>query len=249
MPPIADPALRATLLDYYIDNQTGAELSDWLRDIGQDVRGTVADKKARIRANTKYLSMPPEEFPEQTMSYLDLFPVAHLADICAALGLPDHGTKDALYRRIMREVRYREGWLARPERPAPCNVEIVRAHIEWYPIKRRGQYEADFYEPFAEEMEETFGEENVHDQLAIAFGNTLKIDFHIGPPQGEGVGIEFKMPVNNSELQRALGQLDQYKNRYGDRLLMVLLPDFMDRAQQTLFTDCARGKGIPVILK
>ena len=98
-------------------------------------------------------------------------------------------------------------------------------------------------------MDEAFGEDNVHEQLAIAFGNTLRIDFHIGPPQGDGVSVEFKMPLNNSELQRALGQLDQYKNRYGERLLMVLVPDFLDRAQQALFIDCARGKGIGVVLK
>lgn len=244
MPPVADLTLRTTLLDYFIENQTGPELTEWLRDIGQDSKGSVAEKKARIRASTKYLTMPAEAFPEQTMSYLDLFPSGHLADICSALGLPDDGTKDSCYRRIMREVRYREGWSARPDRTADsiCTTESVRTHVEWYPIKRRGQYESDFYPAFAEEMDEVFGQDNVHEQLAIAYGNTLKIDFHIGPPQGDGVGVEFKMPTTNSELQRALGQLDQYKSRYGDRLLMVLLPDFLDRAQQALFTDCARGK-------
>lgn len=74
MPPVADLALRTTLLDYFIENQTGAELTHWLRDIGQDSKGSVAEKKARIRASTKYLTMSGEAFPEQTMSYLDLFP-------------------------------------------------------------------------------------------------------------------------------------------------------------------------------
>jgi hypothetical protein len=70
----------------------------------------------------------------------------------------------------------------------------------------------------------------VHEQVAVAHGTTLKIDFHIGgtvPGQG-GVGIEFKMPTSNSDIQKAIGQLGQYQTCYGQSLIVVVFPDFLD---------------------
>jgi hypothetical protein len=46
----------------------------------------------------------------------------------------------------------------------------------------------------------------------VAHGSTLKIDFHVGDPQADGVGIEVKVPKNNADVQRTLGQLDQYSD-------------------------------------
>ena len=57
------------------------------------------------------------------------------------------------------------------------------------------------------------------------------------------------MPTNNSDLQRALGQMDQYQDRYGENLLVVLISDSLDRAQQTLFVDRLAERKIPVIVK
>jgi len=67
--------------------------------------------------------------------------------------------------------------------------------------------------------------------------------------QRSGTGVEFKMPTNNAELQRALGQMDQYQVRYGENLLVVLFPDFLDKSQWTLFVDKLSEKKIPVIVK
>jgi len=246
-----NPELRSKLLDYFIENYTSQELSDWLRDLGQDPKGTVAEKKVRVRQHTKYLSMAAEEFPHQTMHHLDIFPSGHLADICEALGIDAEGTKDACYRRIMREVGYREGWLSglKSVSDATFTVLTVKPFIQWYPVIKRGKYEKDFYPAFEEEMKEIFGPDFVHRDLPIASGTTLKIDFHLGHPQREGVGVEFKMPTNNSEIQRALGQLDQYKERYGDRLLIVLFPDFLNEAQKTLFVDQLSAKGVTIVVK
>jgi hypothetical protein len=110
----ADPELRQCLLDFFIDSATGQDLSEWLRDIGLDPKGSVADKQNRIRQNTRYLSMPSDDFPAQTEIYLKPFTSDDLADICEVLGLRVEGTRDARYRRIMREVRFREGWVAKP---------------------------------------------------------------------------------------------------------------------------------------
>ena len=107
----ADSRLREALLNYYLETYTGPELTDWLRGLGQDTKGSVSDKQQRIRSHTKYLSMPASEFPAQTEEYLKPYSSDLLADLCDDLGLSPDGTKDQRYRRIMREVHYREGWL------------------------------------------------------------------------------------------------------------------------------------------
>ncbi len=247
-----DARLRSTLLDYFIDISTGSELSDWLRDIGQDPNGTVADKKLRVRQNTKYLGMPDKDFPEKTREYLSPLSSEHLAEICKMLELSPEGSRDARYRRIMREVGYREGWLTRPDpiTDSTFTLPAVLPFVKWYPILKRGDYEKDFYQTFTEEMEEIFGHDFVHEQLAIAYGTTLKIDFHLGHPQKPGVGVEFKMPINNSEIQRAIGQLQQYKDRYGSNLVIVLLPDLLtQKAQITFFVEQVAANGIAVVVK
>jgi hypothetical protein len=241
--------LRQKLLDYYVEMATGAELSQWLRDLGQDSGGTVEEKGKRVLAHTKYLTMPAEKFPEQTRHYLNAYESQHLEEICEQLNLSTTGTKDERYRRIMREVGFREGWLNRPGDKQPVTIESVRPFVEWYPILKRGKYEKEFYPAFAEEMEEIFGEEKVHEQYAVAHGNSLKVDFHLGHPQESGVGIEFKLPINNAELQRGIGQLGQYKTRYGENLILVLIPDFIDKTQQVMFTDACRQVGVTVLLK
>ncbi len=58
--PHPDPQLREQLLDFYLKTSTGEDLAGWLRDLGENPRGTVAEKQQRIRERTKYLSMPAE---------------------------------------------------------------------------------------------------------------------------------------------------------------------------------------------
>lgn len=249
-----DPELRSALLEYYLKYATSAELTDWLRNIGQETKGTVDEKRARIRAHTQYLTMPSAAFPDQTLYYLEIYSAAeHLEGICETLRLDPHGTRDMRWRRIMREIGFREGWLSRPP-PSPLAeasflTELVRPFVEWHIVGARSNYEKGFYQGFYDDMEEIFGESYVHDELPIASGTTLKIDFHLGHPQRAGVGIEFKMPSNNADLQRALGQMDQYQARYGENLLVVLFPDLIDKAKETLFIDKLSEKGIAVIVK
>lgn len=248
----ADPGLRSTLLEYFVRYATGPELTDWLKSIHQDPMGTVEERRARVMANSQYPSMPPAELPDQTLDYLRIYSASeHLSGICEAIGISPEGNRELRWRRIMREVGFREGWLPRLETvtEASISVSLVRPFVEWHLIAKRPEYERDFYRPFSEDMEEIFGHANVHEQLPIAFGSTLKIDFHIGHPQRAGVGIEVKLPANNSELQRALGQMDQYQARYRDQLVVVLFPDLLTKAQVTLFVDKLAEKGILVIIK
>ena len=139
--------------------------------------------------------------------------------------------------------------MPKPQEAPTITKESVLPFVQWYPLVKSGQYEKDYYKDFYDEMSDVFGPLNVHEQLAIAHGNTLKIDFHIGHPQQGGVGIEVKMPTSNGEIQRAQGQLDQYVSRYGKELIVVLLPDFLKETQLQLFLDELKRKDISAVVK
>jgi hypothetical protein len=235
------------LLDFYVEGLDGQELADWLRQLGVQPTGSVQERRERVRANTKYLTMAATDFPKQTRYYIEPYTSEHLADLCMALGLSDDGSREDRYRRVMREVHYREGWLDRWVGGTPT-TEVVARHLELLPIARRGRLERDFCQQVWGELSEVFGERNVHEQLAIAHGSTLKIDFHIGPPQGEGIGVEVKVPASNSEIQRAMGQIDQYRTRYGENLIMLVFADFVSEASLALLEDHLRAKAIRTIL-
>ncbi|MGE0683496.1 MAG: hypothetical protein AB7P69_21670 [Candidatus Binatia bacterium] len=242
-----DSELRELLLSYFLETCTGTELTDWLKNIGQDARGSVEERRAKIRAHTKYLTMSESEFPAQTENYLAPYSAGHLEDLCERLALSANGSKDALYRRIMREVHYREGWLARANGAAPSAAAVL-PFLAWMPLAKRGNYEKDYYPVIYEELQEIFS--SVYEQLPVAHGSTLKIDFHVGDPQGDGVGIEVKMPMNNSDVQRALGQLDQYKRRYGDNLILfVLLQDCLKPANQHFMQEELKHKKIQSVFR
>jgi hypothetical protein len=247
--PAADPHLRDLLLNFFIDGYTSEGLADWLRELGQDPKGTLQERKARVFAHTQYLRMPADGFPRQTRHYLSELDTEELVALCELLALPEHGTKDSLCRRIMREVGYREHWLPRSiSRPIPETADLA-LFLAFYPIVRRGKYEKDFYPAIAEELEEVCGEGHVYEQLPIAHGSTLKVDFHVGHPQREGIGVEVKLPTSNADIQRSLGQIDQYLHRYGSDFILLLIPDFIGDASITFMTDQLAQKGVRTVTK
>lgn len=248
--PIVNSELREMLLKYHLNFATSQELSEWLRDLGQDHKGTVEEKISRVRQHTQYLSMSPETFVAETLRYLRDYSTDLLIEICRTLRLNIEGSNPVLTRRIYREIGIREGWLHPLSKEiSVLNKEVVLPFVNWYPILKNGKYEKDYYTDFYDEMVELFGRNNVHKQLPIAHGNTLRIDFHLGHPQQGGVGIEFKMPTNNSEIQRALGQIDQYVHRYSSELIIVLIPDFIDTKQAIQFKEELHRKGVDVVVK
>jgi hypothetical protein len=245
-----DAPLRALFLSYFLDTFNGQELSGWLKDLGQDFHGTVDEKRQRIREHTKYLTMPAVDFPAQTEHYLSPYSSELLADLCEDLRVSADGTKDQRYRRIMREVHYREGWITRAASPlaiSSLTAATVAPALGWFPITKDGKYEKDFYPVIYDELREAFGDV-VYDQLPVAHGSTLKIDFHVGDPRGHGVGIEVKMPMSNAEVQRALGQLDQYQQRYGDNLIIFIIdelkPEILD-----FFLDALKRKNVATVVR
>jgi len=249
--PTTNCEFRQKLLDSYLSIASSQELSEWLEDIGQDSKGTAEAKIAKIRRHTKFLSMPPGEFPLQAMNNLHWLSSGDgLFLIAESLGLKCEGTKDVLLRRIYRQVGYEEGWLPRIVN-GHCSFikETILPFVQWYPILRNKNYEKDYYEEFCDEMAEIFGKDKVHEQYVVAHGKALKIDFHIGHPQGTAVGIEFKMPASQGDLHRASGQLDDYLTRYGRNLIVVLFTNFMSQTEIAMFLETLKTKGIETVIK
>lgn len=247
---VPDQAFREQLFTFFVSSNSSEDLSNWLEDIGHNSKGTRDDKVNRLKEHSAYPRTPIEQFPFKTILHLDSLSQNNLTELCAALQVNTDGSNTALVRRLYREVGYREGWLPRkPQEASAITKETILPFVQWHPVMKNRQYEKDYYRDFYEDMSEHFGPLNVHEQLSIAHGNTLKIDFHIGHPQQGGVGIEFKMPTGNAEIQRALGQLDQYVSRYGKELIIVVLPDFLKDAQLQLFLDELGRKSITVVVK
>ncbi len=249
--PATNCEFRQKLLDAYLSIASSQELSDWLEDIGQDSKGTAEAKIAKIRQHTKFLCMPPEEFPLQAMNNLQwLSSRDGLFLIAESLGVNCEGAKDVLLRRIYRQIGYEEGWLPRVVN-GDCSFikETILPFVQWYPILKNKNYERDYYQEFCDEMAEIFGKDKVHEQYVVAHGKALKIDFHLGHPQETGVGIEFKMPTSQGDIHRAFGQLDDYLTRYGRNLIVVLFTNFTSQTEIAMFLETLKTKGIDTVIK
>jgi hypothetical protein len=179
--------------------------------------------------------------------------VASLASLCDGLEIPiERSTKQLLLRRLHHFIAVQEGLLQHPAHAGqfPTVHEVYRL-VNWYPLYQAKDYERDLYDDFFNTMAHVFGDDLVHEQVTVAHGAALKIDFHIGsavPGQG-GVGVEFKMPATNSDVQKAMGQLGQYQQTYGQSLIVVVFPHLLQAKQlQPFFHDLA-GRGIAYVVK
>jgi hypothetical protein len=179
--------------------------------------------------------------------------VASIASVCEAFEIPTEcATKPVLVRRLHHFIAVQEGLIPNPAHTGQYpTVEDVYRAVDWYPHYKSKDYESQLYDDFFSTMTYIFNDELVHEQVVVARGAALKIDFHIGsavPGQG-GVGVEFKMPASNSDVQKAMGQLGQYQSVYGQSLLVVVFPDFLQpKHLQPFFHDLA-SRGIAYIVK
>ena len=248
----ADRQFRLVLLEYFLECATSAQLTEWLRNLGAFTKGSADEKRARVRSATKYIELPAAEFPQKTICHLERYSSAeHIDGICQALQLDREGPRDLKWRRIMRQVAFREGWLVRPEAlgEGEFTVDSVLPYVDWHLVMRERGYERDLYPGFQEDMQDLFGPQRVHEQLPVASGTNLKIDFHLGHPLLGGVGVVFKLPTNTADLQRAIGQIEQYQGRYAENLIVVLFPRLLDNAQSTAFVARLSEKGVAVVCK
>ena len=138
--------------------------------------------------------------------------------------------------------------LREPVLVSALTAAALLPYLSRFPIRARATNEKGFYPAIFNKLHEVFGD-IVHEQLPVAHGNTLKIDFHLGDPLGHGVGIEVKVPTNNADVQRALGHLDQYQRRYSDNLILFVIQDFLKPEILIFFLDGLRGKGIATVVR
>jgi hypothetical protein len=189
--------------------------------------------------------MPARAFPTQTLAYFRFHRTQMAAaSVCEALGLDRHGTRSTLVRRVLRHVHGVELWLPRLETPS---APAIRVLAKLYPIFARSK-ESNYCEEFEEEINDIWPS-RVHAQYPIAHGRTLRIDFHVGDPGADGVGLEFKYPRSNADVQRAIGQLGQYLAAYpATSLVFVVLDDgSLSRAQLFLLAKEVKERGIAVV--
>jgi hypothetical protein len=238
---------RARLFESLLRLSSSADLSDWLRVLGQSASGTVEDMRRRVRHHESYLSTQALDFPDATLEHLGMLRfVEDVAAVCEGLGLEDHGSRADLVRRIMRTVRVAEGWM--PYLAAPT-LDAVRLATTFYPLMTRGN-ERDICDEFETEASEIWPA-LVYPQYPVAHGTVLRIDFHIGPAGQPGIGVEFKVPKSNADLQRAKGQLDQYLAAYPDRRLVLVLVDdrSVSAAGLKSFENDVRRHGVSIVIK
>ena len=219
----ADRALRALLLEVFLDASLPTELSGWLRRLGLPADGPEEDRRTRLRAHADYLTVPAEDFPRATRRELDRLTTARLGALCGALGLAVAGPREALYRRALREVGYREGWLPPDARLAGDAVgrKDVEPFVRWHPVLVPVTLARELAISLSDELAEVFGTDRVHTHIPVSDDTGAPaIDVHVGDGVLGGVGIA--IAARESGIPRA--QLGRYRVRYGADLIVLLYP-------------------------
>ena len=104
-------ALKARLIDCYVNFSMSRELSGWLQALGLPSTGTMQEKLTRLRQQADSLVMPAESLPRQTIWYLNRYDEKILTEICEELGIDNSGPRERQITRIYHTVGLREGWL------------------------------------------------------------------------------------------------------------------------------------------
>ncbi len=161
-------ALRARLIDCYLNFSISKELSEWLQDLGLLSTGTTQEKLTRLRRHAGSLVLPAESFPRQTIYYLNKYDEDILSEICQELGIDGTGPKDILLPRIYREVGLREGWL----QPLAEDARLIITET-FLPILKSFDHEKDYYLDLWNELSDVFGDDPVHRHVPQAYGSAL----------------------------------------------------------------------------
>lgn len=104
-------ALKARLIDCYVNFSISRELSEWLQELGLPSTGTMQELLARLRQHKASLVLPAESLSRQTIWYLNRYDEHILMEICQQLGIDHNGPKERLITRVYHAVGLQEGWL------------------------------------------------------------------------------------------------------------------------------------------
>jgi len=161
-------ALRARLIDCYLNFSMSKELSEWLQDLGLPSTGTMQEKLARLQQHADSLVLPAESFPRQTIYYLNKYDEDILSEICQDLGIDGIGPKDVLLPRIYREVGLREGWL----QPLSKDARLIIAET-FIPILKSFDHRKDYYLDLWGELSDVLGDDNTPMPAPHAYGSAV----------------------------------------------------------------------------
>jgi hypothetical protein len=240
-------ALRAKLLETFLDACLPTELAAWLRRIGLPSHGTAAERKARLRAQADYLRVPVTEFPRETRREFDRLTTPRLVGLCRTLGLPITGSRESLYRRALREVGYAEGWLPREARLVGDTVDRadVEPFVRWHPVLSPVSVTEELAADLADELSEVFGADRVHKDIPVDDSiRAPTIDVHIGDDVVGGVGIA--VAARESGIPRA--RLARYRARYGTDLIVLLYPTRALDGNSARTADDLRTAGVESVI-
>ncbi|MEK6803441.1 MAG: zinc ribbon domain-containing protein [Nitrospirota bacterium] len=188
-------ALKARLIDCYVNFSMSRELSEWLQELGLPSTGTMEEKLARLRQHAGLLVLPAESLSRQTIWYLNRYDEPILTEICQELGIDHNGPKERLITRVYHAVGLQEGWLQ------PLSEDARKVIAETFlPILRAVDHRN--YDDFDE-----WGE----------LGNILDRE-NRNQPVAQGHGSAFMAVLIPGFLQEAHGALlqDELKNRAGE---------------------------------
>ncbi len=161
-------ALKAKLIDCYVNFSMSKELSEWLQELELPSTGTMQEKFARLRQHASSLVLPAESLPRQTIWYLNQYDENILAEISQELGIDNTGTKDRLVTRIYHVVGMREGWLP------PLSDDARQVITETFlPILRSIDHKNDYDLDQWGELGDILGKEHAHLPGTQAYGSAF----------------------------------------------------------------------------
>ena len=223
----ADPDLRTTLLDFFVQHSSALQLRHWLTSLGLDTQGTSAQHRARLRSSSRLVTMPPAQLPRLVLRYLLRYGDEQLTRLCEQLNLPAPLEPDAKRRRILRYVGVRERWL-----PPPLlldwsgrTLDHVRPFIDYHRIPPTVTNAATLVASLEEDLVEVFGRRQVHSELTVGRVVTETVTWQIGPASSRGVGVIVVRPRSSVELNALRRRVQVLQGVYGRDLLVVLRAD------------------------
>ena len=244
-------ALRATLLEFFIDCSSMSELGKWLESIGQSPEGTSAERRTRLRKATKFVDQDAAKLPRSAMSYLTRYGDEQLTYLCEILQLSTEGQPDAKVRRIMRHIGTLERWL--PPKTVLEERPLTRAHVrpfvEYHLVSKDARTDDEFSMPLISELVEVYGQSLVHENRVV--GSTVKevITVHVGETIAIGVGVLVARPATSAELRNMLRKVKVFKAIYKDDLIVMLLPDKLDTLDRRMAMSGLLAEDVAVVVK
>ena len=245
-------ALRATLLEFFIDCSSVSELSTWLESIGQSSQGTSVEKRTRLRQATKFVDLEASKLPRAALSFLLRYGDEQLSYLCEILKLPVAGTPDEKVRRIMRHIGTVEHWLpsAKMLEERPLTRAHVRPFIDYHLVSKDAKTDDEFSMPLIAELIEIFGAPLVHEHRTVGTTQREIISAHIGETVGDGgVGVLVQRPGSPAELRSVLRKVKIFKTIYQDNLIVMLLPEKLDTLDRRMAMSGLLAENVAVVLK